>query len=133
MIKCKHCESENIRKNGTNRKIQRYFCNNCKRTFSVRDERFGKRSKAQALLMYLNNVGIRKCALFLRVSRQTISNWIEEAHEKYSDLWNDCQFENRDKIDVIELDEIYTYVKKKHKKSSYGLLILEERNVLLRL
>lgn len=33
--KCKHCESYNIRKRGfTTNKVQRYFCNDCKKTFS---------------------------------------------------------------------------------------------------
>jgi IS1 family transposase len=31
-----------------------------------------------ALLMYLNNLGTRKCAFILGVSHQTISNWIIE-------------------------------------------------------
>lgn len=40
---------------------------------------------------------------------------------------------NTDKADIIELDEIYTYVKKRKKGQSYGLLILGEESVLLRL
>ena len=133
MTICKHCGGEHTRKNGTNHGIQRYYCKDCRRTFAPRDERFGERAKAMALLMYLNNVGIRKCALFLNVSRQTICNWIEEAHEKYSDLLQFCHNDSTEKADVIEMDEIYTFVQKKGKESSFGLLILDNQSALLRL
>ena len=36
-----------------------------------------------------------------------------------------------EKADIIELDGIYTYVKKRKIEQSYGLLILEDKNVLL--
>ena len=133
MIRCKHCGSEHIRKNGLNRGIQRYFCKVCKRTFAPRDQRFGERQKALALLMYLNNVGIRKCALFLGISRQTVSNWIEEAHEKYQDLIRACHHSDGEKADIIELDEIYTFFEKKGRDCSFGLLILDKQSALLRL
>ena len=133
MITCKHCNSENIRKNGNNRGIQRYFCKSCCRTFAPRNQRFGEKQKAFALLMYLNNVGIRKCALFLGVSRQTISNWIEEAHEKYQDLLKACHCSNAESADIIEMDEIYTFVQKRGAGCSFGLLILDGQSALLRL
>jgi len=133
MLECKHCGSKNIRKNGTNRGIQRYYCKVCNRTFAPRNELYGAKAKAMTLLMYLNNVGIRKCALFQGVSRQTISNWIEEAHEKYRDLLESCQIDSGEKADIIEMDEIYTFVKKRGKGQLFGLLILEGQSVLLRL
>jgi hypothetical protein len=35
--------------------------------------------------------------------------------------------------DVVELDEIYTFVKKNETECPFGLLILETKSVLLRL
>ena len=34
-MNCKYCNSEQIRKDGTDNGVQRYMCNTCNRTFSV--------------------------------------------------------------------------------------------------
>ncbi len=81
--------------------------------------------------MYLNNVGIRKIALFSGVSPTGVIKWIKNAHKLLTELLQDFKPLTTDKSDIIELDEIYTYIKKRKIEQSYGLLILEDRNVLL--
>jgi len=133
MMKCKHCKSGNFIKNGTNRGIQRFICNDCNRTFSCKPPKFGKEIKRQAMLMYLNNVGIRKTALFLGASRTTILNWIREGHETLVDFLSEFKPDVSEAADIIELDEIYTFVQKNSSGQQFGLLILGRKNVLLRL
>ncbi|GHV01323.1 hypothetical protein FACS1894211_10800 [Clostridia bacterium] len=97
--KCKHCGSINTNKNGTSRGTYRYICKDCKRTFSRRDERFSNAAKQKVLQLYLNNVGIRKAALFMNVSRQTVLNWVRQAGNDLSGnaeiLNGDASTENR--------------------------------------
>ena len=81
---CHHCGSERYRKNGRYQEVQRYICLECKRTYTSRGLRIDRAVKERALEMYLNNVGIRKTALFLKVSPASIIKWIRKAGEKLS-------------------------------------------------
>jgi len=133
MMACRHCKGVRFRRNGTNRGIQRFICNDCGRTFSCNPPKFGKEIKRQAMLMYLNNVGIRKTALFLGASRTTILNWIKEGHEMLVELLREFKPDSSEVADIIELDEIYTFVQKNSSGQLFGLLTLGGKSVLLRL
>ena len=130
---CTHCGSVKTRRNGTNLGIQRYKCNACGRTFSTKPPKFSKEIKQQALLMYLNNVGIRKIALFLSASPSAVLKWIKKKHTILQDLTENFQPIISENADIIELDEIYTFVQKNSTGHQFGLLTLGTRNVLLRL
>lgn len=133
-MNCRHCESDKTRKNGMNRGIQRYLCNACGRTFSEKAKRYTLLQKGMAMMFYLNNVGIRKAALFIGCTPPTILNWIKEKHKIVNELLDTYEPNLSSTLDIIELDEIYTHVKKKRlQRPSYGLLILETQSVLLRL
>jgi transposase-like protein len=133
MEKCRHCESDRTRKNGMNYNTQRFICRDCGRTFSNKPPKFNKEIKYKAMLMYLNNVGIRKTALFLGASRTSILNWIKQGHKILSKCMHGPKTDVSEPADVIELDEIYTFVQKNKNKQPFGLLILGEKSVLLRL
>ena len=132
-MNCMHCGSEKTRKNGTNNGIQRHKCKSCGRTFVGKAPKFSKETKQKALLMYLNNVGIRKIALFLGASPPTILNWIKQKHTILQDLIQNFQPEASENADIIELDEIYTFVQKNSNSQSFGLLTLGGKIALLRL
>jgi transposase-like protein len=83
--------------------------------------------------MYLNNCGIRKTALFIGCSRTTVMNWVRDAKHQLDEILKDYEPNYSDQPDIIEFDEIYTYVKKNKCGSSFGLLILGTQSVLLRL
>jgi len=111
MNKCTHCGSEKFVKDGRCGGKQRYACKDCGRKFGG-----GKHSpekKAFALQLYMNNVGIRKIGFFCNVSHSLVLKWIRTAHKN---LTKRLQSSNRvygKEPDVIELDEIYTFIKKK--------------------
>ncbi len=130
-MECPYCKSTKVRKNGKSRGTQRMQCMSCKKAFAQTPKRFSKEVKYKALLMYLNNVGIRKIALFFGVSPTAVLKWIKNSHKLLTELLQNFNPLVSDKADVIELDEIYTYVKKREIEQSYGLLILEDKSVLL--
>ena len=131
MPECPYCHSQHVRKNGKSRGTQRMQCMVCKKTFPLNPKRHSKEDKYKAILMYLNNVGIRKIALFFGVSAPAVLRWIRNSHKLLLELLENFKPLTTDKADIIELDEIYTYVKKRVKGQSYGLLILDGESVLL--
>ena len=132
-MNCKHCGSEKTRKNGVSRGYQRHKCNTCGRTFSGTPEKFSKETKRMAVWMTLNGVGIRKTALLLKTSHVNVLNWMKKAHELMLDSLEKSNANYSEEVDIIELDEIYTFVKKRGGDARYGLLILDGKSVLLRL
>ena len=130
-MECRRCGSEKVKKNGTSLGKQRYRCKECGKTFFDIEPKYGEETKRKAILMYLNNVGVRKTALFIGCSRTTVTNWVRKAKEKLDKILDKFEPNYSEKADIIELDEIYTYVQKNGKGQSYGLLILDSKNVLL--
>lgn len=133
-MQCHHCDSSAYRKNGRTRGVQRYICKRCGRSFSDNGERYTKATKAQALDMHLNNVGIRKIARFTGASPAGVLKWIGKAAEAMAErLAHAAEQVRSDLPDVIEMDEIYTFVQKNSSAPSYGLLIAGDRVALLRI
>lgn len=133
-IRCQRCGSLDYRRNGSYKGVQRYRCRACGAYFSDRARKFSYAVKAQALDMYLNNVGIRKTARFTGASPASVVKWIRAAGLRLSRQLEQASIEVGEQLpDVIELDEIYTYVKKNSNAPSYGLLILDGKPVLLRM
>ena len=133
MTNCPYCNSNKVRRNGKSRGTQRMQCMECKKTFAQNPKRTSKEDKYRAIMMYLNNVGIRKIAIFFGVSAPAVLKWIRNAHKLLQELLEKFNPLVSEKADIIELDEIYTYVKKRKNEQLYGLLILGDNSVLLRL
>ena len=111
-MKCKHCGSEKTRKNGRSRGYQRYKCRDCGRTFSDTKQRNSEKKK-EAVKMVMNGVGIRKTALLLGTSHVNVMNWLRKAHAEMTKSIEKSQSDYTEEEDVIEMDEIYTFVQKK--------------------
>ena len=105
-MKCKHCESEKTKKNGKQKGAQRYMCHECKKTFWFKVPKIAETTKRLAVKMYINSVGIRKTAKLLGVSTYAVIYWVKQANTKVEPR---SMYEGEDEI---ELDEIYTIVKK---------------------
>ena len=99
------------------------MCAECGKTFSDAEPKYSEETKQKAIQMYLNNAGVRKTALFIGCSRTTVSNWVRRAKEKLDKKLDESNPNYSEKADIIELDEIYTYIKKtKQSNSMDGLL-----------
>lgn len=133
-MRCRHCGSEDYIRNGRHGGVQRFRCRACGRYFRETEPRFGPAVEARALDMYLNNVGIRKIARFTGASPAGVLKWIRKAHKALSEqLGQASQSLEAQMPDVIEMDEIYTFVQKNDAGPSYGLLIAGGRVALLRI
>ncbi len=113
MRSCHHCGSQNYTKNGSYKGVQRSRCKSCQRAFTSNGLRIPLETKRQALEMYVNSVGIRKIARFLKVSPASVLNWIKKA--RVSQLPKEAA-SFKEQVDRIEMDEIYTFVQKKAKE-----------------
>ena len=133
-MQCTRCGSTHYRKNGTSHGVQRYVCQACGCSFSARPRKFSYADTQRALDMYLNNVGIRKVARFMGASPALIVRWIKAFGAQVSQqLQQAAESVEAEIPDVIEMDEISTFVHKNGSVPSYGLLIVEDRVALLRM
>jgi hypothetical protein len=64
--------------------------------------------------MYLNNVGIRKIARFVGASPAGVLRWIRKEHAVIQARLAGPGASSVREPDVIEMDEIYAFVQKKH-------------------
>jgi transposase-like protein len=133
-MECVRCGSTNFKKNGSHKGVQRYQCSACKRFFSDKVRKFSYQDKRRAIDFYLNNTGVRKTARFMNCSSAMIVRWIREAAQNLKLQLSHASQRLDEKLpDVIELDEIYTKIKKTPAGLPYGLLILGGEARLLRL
>ena len=135
-MECKECKSKEIVGNGKVRNKQRYKCKSCPFNFVEIDERRSKNIDKQkmAVHLYLENMGFRAIGRVLGVSNVTVLNWIRAAGE-----WvKHYHYQNKDKskgrsVEIIELDEMWHFVKAKKISYGYGLHWTEQGVVYLTL
>ena len=96
------------------RGAQRYCCKACGRYCTDKPPKFTAQTRAMAVQMYLNSVGIRSIGRVLKASPATVLNWIRKEHAAIEQqLAQQFRSTPSDQPDIIEMDEIYTYVQKK--------------------
>jgi len=104
----------------------------CGRAFSDEVRKFTYADKERFLQLYLNNTGIRKSALFMGCSPSLLVKWVREfASNLRLQLEKAGEHIGEEIPDIIEMDEIFTRVKKGAIGCRYGLLILGEEVRLL--
>jgi transposase-like protein len=83
----------------------------------------------------MNNVGVRKAAKFMNCSHPMVIKWTREFAENIRRQAKQAEEQiSKDGLpDVIEMDEIYTRVKKGLIEFPYGLLIVDGEVRLLRM
>jgi transposase len=117
-LSCKRCGSEAHVKNGLMRGQQRYLCKGCGLNFTNPPPR-GKplALKAAAVLLYVSGLSMNRTAQLLGVSTPTIQAWLELFAAAYAQ-----KPEPEGQAVVIELDEMWHYVKKSPAPSGSGRL-----------
>jgi transposase-like protein len=160
-IVCPHCKNNiHIKRNGHYKGEQVYSCSKCNKTFrlSGTDKRI-KHSpilRKLALSMYLSGTSIRGIQKVLNVSfstklyHRTILCWIKNANSILQEELNKETQRRKEEnpptgektiIPIVEMDELYTYVKKNQKIpkeentmiNEYGLLLIDSEMKLLHL
>ena len=115
---CKGCRSERYVKNGLMRGKQRYLCKSCGLNFTETQPR-GKplQVKATAVLLYVSGLSMNRTGKIVGVSTPTIQAWIEQFAQAYAQ-----KPEPKGRAVVIELDEMWHYLKKSPSSSGSGRL-----------
>ena len=133
-ILCKYCGSEAYVKNGYANKRQRYKCKNCSKTYREGDlrERYTNEQRMRVIKWYLEGAGIMSIERMEGVSNPLIIKWIRKFSKILRQKLNETPIPDDVKdIQIIELDELFTYCQKKLKKSMYGLLLIDSEVQLL--
>ena len=121
MYKCKKCTNSNYRKAGFVKGEQRYQCRLCGCKFvPTRQKGMTTRQKTMALFLYTHGLSFRAIARAIRIQHSAvyrfIRNWAEANYEKPEP----CE----DAVVVLELDEMWHYIKDKKTDSGFGRLIV---------
>ncbi len=134
--KCKHCGSAERVKNGFVQGKQRYECLSCGKTYREGDlrEKYNLETKLRVIKWYLEGAGIMSIERMEKVPNPLIIKWIRKFSSILRKRLNEAEIpEEAKKIEIIELDELFTYCQKKLTASTYGLLLIESEVKLLTL
>ena len=123
-MKCYKCQSENKVKAGFTRGLQRYKCKDCGCYFSVERKSDVKspEQRRSALEMYLEGMGFRSIGRVLNISYGTVYQWVKKWGESVS------LPKSEDPIEIVELDEIHSYIQNKKTTAGRGLLLIDLEN-----
>jgi transposase len=117
-LRCKGCGSEAHIKNGFMRGKQRYRCKACGLNFTDTPPRgLPLALKATAVLLYVSGLSMNRTAKLLGVSTPTVQAWIEQFAKVYAQ-----KPAPEGRAVVIELDEMWHYLKKNRTSSGSGRL-----------
>jgi len=116
---CPKCKSKKFCKNGIIKGKQRYLCKDCKYCFTVENIGKPEKVKRDALILYLEGLGFRSIGRFLKVSHVAVFNWIKSFGKNLDELRSEKD------IEVVEIDEMHTYIGSKKTTVGYGLLLIE--------
>ena len=119
MTTCPKCGHNECRKDGIVQGRQRYFCKSCGYRHTVRSRGKSATIKRQALELYLEGLGFRSIGRFLGCSHVAVYNWIRAFGEAAEKIRSDKA------IEVVEMDEMHTYVSSKKTTAGYGLLLID--------
>jgi len=128
MDSCKFCGSKHLRKNGFNGGVQRYKCKECGKNQREGDRRvkYSHEQKLKVIKMYLEGIGIRSISRLEGMSPPLIVHWIRQSseliREKLAEARAVCE---KSDIQILELDELFSYVQKNETGSISGLVWTE--------
>jgi transposase len=117
-LRCKGCGGEEQVKNGLMRGKQRYRCRACGLNFTDTPPRgMPLAVKAAAVLLYVSGLSMNRTAKLLGVSTPTVQAWLERFAKDHAK-----KPEPEGRALVIELDEMWHYLKKNPRSSGSGKL-----------
>ena len=89
--------------------------------------------------MHINNCGLRSIGRVLGVSFQLVAYWIKTGKDKKEKVIKEKIKKEGDKsiynkkrhISVLEMDELFTFIKKNQKMKKVSLILIREYGLLL--
>ena len=120
---CPKCYSEKFVKNGIKYDKQRYKCKKCGCHFTQSHKRGASlETKLKALRLYLEGMGFRAIGRLMGVNNVTILNWIRTLGKSVKTYVQTHMPDDLRHVDVIEMDEMWHFTKKKNGSSGSGSL-----------
>jgi transposase len=117
-LRCKRCGSGERTRNGFMRGQQRYRCRACGLNFTDTPPRgMPLQVKAAAVLLYVSGLSMNRTAKLLGVSTPSVMAWIERFAKDHAP-----KPEPEGRALVVELDEMWHYLKKRPASSGSGRL-----------
>lgn len=118
---CPKCKSSSYVKDGIVQNRQRYRCKECHYRYTVAEKSDVKSPEIRrlALEMYLEGLGFRSIGRILRISYGTVYSWVKK--------WGDAVElpVSKEAVEIVELDEMHSYVGEKKTTVGYGLLLID--------
>jgi len=123
MVACPKCQNRHCTKDGIVRERQRYRCKHCGYRHTVAHKWYSEEVKRQALALYLEGLGFRSIGRLLNCSHVAVYQWIKQYGEKVRlDVLATTE------IEVVEMDEMHSYVGSKKTRVGCGLPLTEQEN-----
>ena len=121
-MNCPKCCSGKKVKSGIVKSRQRFKCKECGCNYTVEIKSTAKPNfmKKDALHLYLEGLGFRSIGRFLGVSNVSVLKWIRSFGNQVSSL----NVESKE-IEVVELDEMHSYIGSKKTIVGSGLLLID--------
>jgi transposase-like protein len=127
MERCKGCGGDQLVRNGkTKEGKQRYKCKECLSTYIAGDKRFkyGLEKRLKVVRMYLEGVGIRSIERLEGVPNPLIIYWIRNFAKLIRSEINKVPIPDKaEDVAILEIDELFTYYKKRPSEHMCGLLL----------
>jgi len=118
---CPKCKNSEHCRDGIVRGRQRYLCKRCKHRYTVitRSGTGSDEIKRMALQLYLEGLGFRSIGRVLKFSNVTILKWIRAYGTQLEPI------KRNESVEIMELDEMHSYIGSKKTIAGYGLLLIE--------
>ena len=118
---CPRCGGGKSTKAGFAGNRQRFKCKKCNYLYTVSEKSTAKPMalKRFALHLYLEGMGFRSIGRVLGVSNVSVLKWIRAFGKQAESI------KTEQSIDVVELDELHTYIGQKNVTAGYGLLLID--------
>ena len=123
MLECPRCSSVVRVKSGVIQGRQRYKCKGCQYFYTVphKSDTATPDQRRMAVNLYLEGLGFRSIGRFLGFSHVAIYQWIKALGEVVTQI-------KRPAAQIVELDEIHSYVGHKKTIAGSGLLLIDLGN-----
>lgn len=120
--RCTKCQSENIVKNGkTKAGRQKYHCKACDGYGTLNPSvQYTTERKAEILRAYHERASLRGVTRTFGVARQTVAKWLKEKAESLPEM---TSVEAAQSDDVLELDELWSFVESKKQTMDLDSLV----------
>jgi transposase-like protein len=125
MTICKHCGGSKVTKDGLVKNKQRYLCKECKKRFRIGDERekYPIEKKIKVVKLYTEGMGLRSIERLEGISTPLLIHWIRSFSKMIREKICTTKIpEDLKEIEILEMDELFTYYQKKAREPMYGLL-----------